>query len=482
VKLSEKLYLGFGLPLVTLCIVGFYAIYSFNRINYRIQTIYDDRVVPLSQLKRVSDEYAIRIIDAVNKANANQISLMQALVSVQKAQVEIERNWQAYIQTDLTREEETLVQEIQRLFMQANPEIKNLEQVLRAGDRTTLDRLDGDLYLAIDPITQRIDRLTELQLQVAGQERKIAENIYRETLLVFIPLLIVAILVGSPAGFIIIRRGITAALQEVIDVIALSSSEIDSIAQEQERIISQQAVSVNQTQMSIDELSQTAKKSAQQAESTVSNATNALELSQAGNQAAEHTLEDINTLNQQVNGMATKIGELSQYAQEIASISELVSNLGNQTNMLALNAAVEAVRAGEYGSGFGVVAAEIRKLADESRESAVKINHLVNEIQGAIGDTVTIADHGKVTVQNSTKTLKNTAESFLGVTQSIQEVFVNNQETSLSTQQQQQAIAQILQAINELNTAAKISTDGISQLKSGTEQLKIAAEHLKFMV
>ncbi|MDJ1177791.1 methyl-accepting chemotaxis protein [Roseofilum sp. BLCC_M91] len=481
-KLSKKLYLGFGIPLVTLCIVGFYAIYSFNRINYRIQTIYDDRVVPLSQLKQVSDNYAIRIIDAVNKANANQISLTQALVSVQQAQIEIERNWQAYIQTDLTHAEENLVQEIQRLFIQANPEIENLEQVLRTGDRTTLDRLDGELYLAIDPITQRIDQLTELQLKVASQERQIAGNIYRETLLVFIPLLIVAILVGSPAGFIIIRRGITAALQEVIDVIAVSSSEIDSIAQEQERIISQQAVSVTQTKMSIDELSQTAKTSAQQAQSTVNNATNALELSEAGNQAAEHTLEDINTLNQQVNMMATKIGELKQHAQEIASISELVSNLGNQTNMLALNAAVEAVRAGEYGSGFGVVAAEIRKLADESRESAVKINHLVNEIQGAIADTVTIADRGKVTVQTSSITLKNTAQSFLGVTQSIQEVFVNNQETSLSSQQQEQAIAQILQAINELNTAAKISTDGISQLKSGTEQLKIAAEHLKLMV
>lgn len=481
-KLSQKLYLGFGIPLITLCVVGFYAIYSFNRINYRIGTIYDDRVIPLSQLKRVSDEYAIRIIDAVNKANANQISLSQALVSVQQAQVEIQRNWQAYTETVLTNREQVIAQEIENLFAQAQPDIQNLEQVLRVGDRTTLDRLDGELYLVIDPITQRIDQLTELQLQVAGEERKIASNIYQETLWVFIPLLIGAVLVGSPAGFIIIRRGITAALQEVIEVIAVSSTEIDSIAAEQERIISQQAASVHQTTVSIDQLSQTAKQSAKQAQSTVSNATYALQLSEAGNQTAEHTLEDIHTLKQQVNRMSSKIAELKQHAQEIASISELVSNLGNQTNMLALNAAVEAVRAGEHGSGFGVVATEIRKLADQSRDSAVKINDLVNEIQQAIGDTVIIADRGKVTVENSSKTLKSTADSFLGVTQSIQEVFINNQETFLSAQQQQQAIAQILQAINELNSAAKISADGISQLKLGTEQLKIAAEHLKLMV
>ncbi len=481
-KLSEKLYLGFGLPLITLCIVGFYAIYSFNQINHRIETIYDDRVVPLSQLKRVSDNYAIQIIDAVNKANTNQISLMQALISVQKAQVEIEKNWQLYTQRDLKNEEKHLAEEVEIMFAKAEKELQNLEQVLRASDRTTLDRLDGELYLAIDPITQRIDQLTELQLKVAGQERKIAGNIYRETLLVFIPLLIVAILVGSPAGFIIIRRSLTAALQEVINVIAVSSREIDSIAEEQERIISQQAVSVHQTTISINELSQTAKKSAQQAQSTVSNATDALQLSEAGNQAAEQTLKDMITLDQQVNLMVIKIGELNQHAQEIASISELVSNLGNQTNMLALNAAVEAVRAGEYGRGFGVVATEIRKLADESRDSAVKINHLVNEIQGAIGDAMMIADRGKATVQNSSKTLKNTAESFLGVTDSIQEVFVNNQETSLTTQQQHQAIAQVLEAIHALNTAAQISTNGISQLKSGTEKLKITAEHLKLMV
>jgi len=482
VKLNQKLYLGFGIPLITLCLVGFYAIYAFDRINDRIETIYDDRVIPLSQLKRVSDAYAIHMIDAVNKANANQISLTQALVSVEQAQTEIQTNWQAYQQTILTPEERQIVQQVERLFVEAQPDLETLEQVLRTGDRTTLDDLDGTLYNAIDPITQRIDRLTELQLEVAGQERQIARKIYQETLFVFIPLLVVAILVGSPLGFMIIRRGITAALQEVIDVIAVSSREIDSIAQEQERTIAQQAASVHQTSVSIDELSQTAKQSAQQAQLTVNNATEALELSEAGNQASEETLEDMARLDRQVHLMATKIVELNQHAQEIASISELVNHLGNQTNMLALNAAVEAVRAGEYGRGFGVVATEIRKLADQSRESAVKINGLVHEIQGAIADTVTLANQGKVTVQKSSQTLKNTTESFLGVTQSIQKVFVNNQETSLSSQQQEQAIAQILQAINELNTAAKISMDGISQLKSGTEQLKIAAEHLKRMV
>ncbi|ERT03921.1 methyl-accepting chemotaxis (MCP) signaling domain protein [Lyngbya aestuarii BL J] len=75
---------------------------------------------------------------------------------------------------------------------------------------------------------------------------------------------------------------------------------------------------------------------------------------------------------------------LSKNLNPIYNITNLVSDLANQTNILALNASVEAVRAGEHGKGFGVVASEIRKLAaDQSRSSAQKIGVLIFEIQNA---------------------------------------------------------------------------------------------------
>ncbi|MGD1717232.1 methyl-accepting chemotaxis protein [Dapis sp. BLCC M172] len=92
--------------------------------------------------------------------------------------------------------------------------------------------------------------------------------------------------------------------------------------------------------------------------------------------------------------MAQQITRLSEQTNQIGNISQLVGDLANQTNMLALNAAVEAVRAGEHGKGFGVVASEIRKLADESRKSAEKIYTLVADIQTSINSTVLATEAG----------------------------------------------------------------------------------------
>jgi len=94
------------------------------------------------------------------------------------------------------------------------------------------------------------------------------------------------------------------------------------------------------------------------------------------------------TLTSRVDAVSAQITHLSEQTEQIGSISGLVADLANQTNMLALNAAIEAVRAGEQGKGFAVVAGEIRKLAAGSRESAEKIKWLVTDIQTAIRSTV----------------------------------------------------------------------------------------------
>ena len=94
-------------------------------------------------------------------------------------------------------------------------------------------------------------------------------------------------------------------------------------------------------------------------------------------------IQSIDTLKIRVSGIAEQILRLSEKNSQISNIIGLVSELANETNMLALNAAVEAARAGENGKGFEVVAVEIRKLADESKKSALKIQEIISEIKKA---------------------------------------------------------------------------------------------------
>jgi len=78
-KLSTKLYLGFFIiPALILTILSIYSISSFDRIDRQVITIYDDRLIPLQQIKQVSDGYAILIMDSVNKANAGLLNDEQA--------------------------------------------------------------------------------------------------------------------------------------------------------------------------------------------------------------------------------------------------------------------------------------------------------------------------------------------------------------------------------------------------------------------
>jgi CHASE3 domain sensor protein len=261
--------------------------------------------------------------------------------------------------------------------------------------------------------------------------------------------------------------------------IASSASEIAASVEQQERTSSQQAASVSETTTTMDELGASSRQSAEQAEAAASGAQQALTLAEGGTRAVERSLDGMTTLREKVDAIADQILRLSEQTSQIGGISGLVSDLANQTNMLALNAAVEAVRAGEHGKGFAVVSGEIRKLADQSKKSAEKINALVADIQTAINSTVMVTDEGTKTVEEGVKIAEETSDAFAGVADAVNNVVLNSQQISLNVKQQAVAIQQVVSAMNSLNTGAQETANGISQIKIGTHQLNESALILK---
>jgi CHASE3 domain sensor protein len=264
--------------------------------------------------------------------------------------------------------------------------------------------------------------------------------------------------------------------------IASSASEIAASIEQQERTSSQQAASVSETTTTMDELGASSRQSAEQAAAAAAGAQQALNLAETGTRAVERSLDGMNALREKVDAIADQILRLSEQTNQIGGISGLVSDLANQTNMLALNAAVEAVRAGEHGKGFAVVSGEIRKLADQSRKSAEKINALVADIQTAINSTVMVTDEGTKTVEEGVKIAQETSDAFAGVADAVNNVVLNSQQISLNVKQQAVAIQQVVSAMNSLNTGAQETANGISQIKIGTHQLNESATRLKVAI
>lgn len=150
-SISKQIGLGFLVAVVFLVLSGALNSLSLRSINDTMKSMYDDRVVPLKDLKVISDAYAVEVIDAINKANVGLITSEEALQDVRHAHEAIKRHWAAYKDTKLTPEEAAAVARAQSLFMTADEALGALEQRLQGMTglvRGQLDGVIGPLYTA----------------------------------------------------------------------------------------------------------------------------------------------------------------------------------------------------------------------------------------------------------------------------------------------------------------------------------------------
>lgn len=147
---------------------GFYAL----RLEAEIaNSIVVDRVVPMEQLKRIGDGYAVDIVDTAHKVRAGALSPKDGLANVNRALSSIESHWNEYIATKLTDEEKKLADHFAEVKLQANEGVEQLKQILAAGDMATLATFaDTKLYPTIDPLGTDIAQLVDLQIAVAKQD------------------------------------------------------------------------------------------------------------------------------------------------------------------------------------------------------------------------------------------------------------------------------------------------------------------------
>ena len=288
---------------------------------------------------------------------------------------------------------------------------------------------------------------------------------------------------GTAIGLsILLGNRATKFIKDLADSIVTSSGAIVDTVEMQEVTVNMQANSAIETSTTVNELGAISVQSAEQAEAAATGARQALSLSEDGTRSVQQTLQGMSGLRDKVDAIANQIVNLSEQTGQITVVSDLVADLASQTNMLALNAAVEAARAGEQGKGFSVVADEIRKLADQSKKSADKINTLANDIQAAINRTVMVTDEGTKTVNEGIDLAQSTAATFVGVTDAVNNVYLNSQQISTSAKQQAVSIQQVLSSMTTISQGSQESAVGMHQVKMTTRELTQVADELKAAV
>ncbi len=297
--------------------------------------------------------------------------------------------------------------------------------------------------------------------------------------MIFVTLFVLSIM--TLASFFL-SRVLSKPIQESVNILSTSIREISSVIDNHERTANMQSASVNQTTTTISNIGNSSRLSAEESQVVTMKAKDAQDMAANGHNSVLEMIQSIDTLKLKVSGIAEQILRLSEKNSQISNIIGLVSELANETNMLALNAAVEAARAGENGKGFEVVAVEIRKLADESKKSALKIQEIISEIKKATDSTVMATEEGVKRADDSSRLGTKVLDSLSGINNSVGGVFDSIEKISINIRQQSISMNEIVSAMNSINRGSQESASGIAQTKVGVNQIGDATRKLRDLV
>lgn len=212
-----------------------------------------------------------------------------------------------------------------------------------------------------------------------------------------------------------------------------------------------------------------------------------------GSESIMLAVEQMQTINEAVNGSAETVKNLGVRSQEIGQIVTMITEIAEQTNLLALNAAIEAARAGEQGRGFAVVAEEVRKLAEQSAKAAEQISALIKEIQSETEKAVQAMEKGTEEVHHGIHVVQKAGDAFNEIRDSIENVTTRIKEVALATRNMAagadqasaavENIASIAQetaaSAEEVAAATEEQTANMQELAAAVNALRDIADHLK---
>ncbi|NLC55625.1 MAG: hypothetical protein GX774_02160 [Armatimonadetes bacterium] len=242
------------------------------------------------------------------------------------------------------------------------------------------------------------------------------------------------------------------------------AQEFSAVAAEQATGATEQAAAVSEITATMEELSRTAQQIAHAAGE-------ALTAAEDGQGAVRQTVAGMEQIKARVDDVATRILSLGEKSQRIGEINEIITDIAGKTHLLALNAAIESAAAGEFGARFAVVAAQVKELADETREATSQVKSVILEIQNAINASV-------MATGETTNEVARGAELAQRSGSVITEIVDRVQGISVATQQQRSASEQVVTTMRDIQEVVRTSASGSQQVAEGAAGLAAVSQRL----
>lgn len=196
-----------------------------------------------------------------------------------------------------------------------------------------------------------------------------------------------------------------------------------------------------------------------------------LESSNSGLKMVKHLVTNMDGIKDSAGLTAQSIGVLTQRAEEIGRTLNVITDIASQTNLLALNAAIEAARAGDAGRGFAVVAEEIRKLAEDSRKSAVEIEKIIGDVQKDTHSAGKAIETMESSVKEGNQSTIEAERIFQEIAKSSEETFNYSKEILEATATQKTSIDSVVKNIEQIVVVSEETAAGTQQVASSSQQM-----------
>lgn len=529
---SQLMFLSV-LPILAIILIVMFSLSALKEADQGVGRIYDDRVVPLEDLKIIADDYAIHVVDAVNKANAGIMPAPEALLGIRKARQGIEVKWNKYKATTLTTEEARLAEEAGKLFVTANQALDKLEQALEGLNGSTphqLNQFDGPLYESIDPISEKISELVSLQLRVAGEERKHIHYTYERQLFIMIALGCTTLVILSLMGYLIyqsinnplnilnqamgkvasesdltitlpcngknelaimsanfntmlqLQRSLISEIGNATHQLAAASEQMTSISNVANQSIDSQRLEIEQVSSAMNEMVSSSQEIASNAEQADHKAQETSDQSKQGSQIVGIAVSATNSLVGNVTDISERIKTLGVDSDNIGSIVDVINDIADQTNLLALNAAIEAARAGDQGRGFAVVADEVRTLAQRTQTSTTEIRETIERLQNGTRSAVTAMVKSREEAEEVGNKASEVNNAFEDIILSVTAINQMNTHIASASEEQTSVCEEINRSLVSIHDSAQISSEGASQIATASLELASLASSLNEQV